>query len=131
MLITKTDILTKSHLIISVCIVLPVSLIYGFNPEKIFEIYPNTLDEFNLLKAIMGIYVGFSIIWILGILKTNFLKLALFSNMIFMLGLACGRLISLALDGIPSFVYVFGTFAELFLGLYGFWILNNLKNTNG
>jgi hypothetical protein len=33
------------------------------------------------------------------------------------------------MDGTPTFSYVFGTFAELFLGGYSLWILTN-KNTN-
>jgi hypothetical protein len=38
-----------------------------------------------------------------------------------MLGLAIGRIISLFVDGIPSGVFVLGTFGELVLGLYGWY----------
>lgn len=131
MIKTKADWINKIHLIISVCIVVPVAILYGFKPHSNFEIYPKTIDEYNMLKAIMGIYIGFSSLWILGIFKHNYLKTALITNIIFMLGLAIGRLISLAIDGVPTFAYVFGTFAELFLGIYGFWVLSNLKKTNG
>ncbi|MDJ0646966.1 MAG: DUF4345 family protein [Flavobacteriaceae bacterium] len=40
-----------------------------------------------------------------------------------MLGLGSGRLLSIPLDGSPTSGYVFGTFAELFLGFYGLWVL--------
>jgi hypothetical protein len=33
-------------------------------------------------------------------------------------------LLSLTLDGIPTVGYLFGTVAELFLVLYGLWVLN-------
>jgi hypothetical protein len=33
------------------------------------------------------------------------------------------------MDGIPNSGYLFGTFAELFLGCYRIWVLTN-KNTN-
>jgi hypothetical protein len=46
-----------------------------------------------------------------------------------MISLGFGRVLSLFLDGTPTFGYVFGTFAEIFLGCYGIWVLTN-KNTN-
>lgn len=77
----------------------------------------------------MGLYLGFSVLWILGILKNNYLKTAVLTNIIFMLGLGFGRLLSLLIDGIPTFGYIFGTFAEIFLAIYGIWVLKN-KNSN-
>lgn len=120
MIKTKQDFTIKIHLIISVLIVVPVAFVYGFNPESQFDIHLNSVDEFNQFKAIMGLYLGFSILWILGIFKPAYLKTALISNMIFMLGLGLGRMMSMFLDGIPTFGYQFGIFAELFLGCYGF-----------
>ncbi len=123
MLKTKQDFTSKIHLIISVLIVVPVAFLYGFNPSSEFDIHLDTVDELNAFKAIMGLYLGFSILWILGVFKSNYLKLALVSNMIFMLGLGFGRLLSLAIDGTPTFAYIFGTFGELILGFYGLWVL--------
>ena len=123
MIKTKQDFIVKIHLIISVLIVVPVAFVYGFNPDSQFDIHLNTIDEFNQFKAIMGLYLGFSILWILGIFKTNYLNLAVVSNMIFMLGLGLGRVVSIFLDGTPTFGYIFGTIAELFLGCYGVWLL--------
>tara|TARA_B100000809_G_C15128692_1_gene527392 strand:+ start:1361 stop:1750 length:390 start_codon:yes stop_codon:yes gene_type:complete len=129
MLKTKQDIINKIHLIISVCIVVPVAFVYGFKPELSFDMFLETVDEQNFHKAIMGLYLGFSALWILGVFKSSYLKSALISNMIFMLGLAFGRVISIVSDGIPTFGYVFGTVAELFLGIYGLWLLKN-DNSN-
>jgi len=127
MKLSKEAFITKIHLVISVIIVIPVSFIYGFNPSSQFDIFLNTVDENNFFKAIMGLYIGFSILWIFGIFKTKFLKSALLSNMIFMLGLGFGRLLSIFIDCTPTFGYTFGTAAELFLGFYGFWVINNKK----
>ncbi len=129
MKITKRDIITKIHLIISVLIVVPVAFVYGFEPSSEFDIHLNTVDEYNFFKAIMGLYLGFSILWILGVFRSNYLRLALVTNLIFMLGLGFGRLLSLFLDGMPTFGYQFGTFAELFLGFYGLWVLKNYRLT--
>jgi fatty-acid desaturase len=84
-----------------------------------------TVDEHNFYKAVMGLYLGFSTVWVLGVFKANYLKIALITNIVFMLGLGFGRLLSIALDGIPTFGYLFGTVAELFLGFYGLWVLNS------
>lgn len=121
--ITKQNI----HLLISILIVVPVAIQYGFKPDFQFELYPKTVDEHNFFKAIMGLYFSFSLIWILGVLKTNYLKIALVTNVIFMLGLGFGRLISLFIDGIPTSGYVYGTIGELILGFYGLYLLVNNK----
>lgn len=127
MKITNQQIITKIHLIISVLIVIPVAFVYGFNPSSEFDIHLNTVDEHNFFKAIMGLYLGFSTLWILGIFKANYLKLALVTNIIFMLSLGFGRVLSWFIDGTPTFGYQFGTFAELFLGFYGLWVLKRIK----
>lgn len=84
MLKTKQDLLNKIHLIISLIIVVPVAFLYGFNPSSEFDIHLDTIDELNAFKGIMGLYLGFSILWILGVFKRSYLKLALVSNMIFL-----------------------------------------------
>lgn len=129
MLKTKQDITIKIHLIISVCIAIPVAFVYGFNPSSEFEIYPETWDELNAFKAIMGLYLSFASLWVLGIIKPKFLTTALITNMIFMFGLGFGRVISFLLDGSPTFGFLFGMYAELFLGFYGLWVLT-YKNSN-
>ena len=130
MKISKQQITTKIHLIISVLIVVPVAFIYGFNPSTQFDIYLGTIDEKNFFKAIMGLYLGFSMLWILGIFKANYLKLALVSNLIFMLGLAFGRLLSFLLDGTPTFAFIFGIIGEFLLGFYGLWALKYINSNN-
>lgn len=119
------DLTTKIHLIISVFIVIPVAFFYGIDPANLVDVDVNTIDEYNLFKAIMGLYLGFSTLWGIGIFKQEYFKPALISNIIFMLGLGFGRVVSILIDGTPSLGYVFGTLGELFLGFYGFWVLKN------
>lgn len=108
-------------LIISILIVIPIGLIYGFQPHLLFDIQLQTSDEHNVFKAIMGLYFGFSLLWILGILKNNLWQIAIVSNFVFMFGLAFGRITSLVLDGMPSTIFVLGTLGELVLGFYSFY----------
>ncbi len=123
MIKTKQKLITKIHLVISVLIVVPVTFYYGFNPSSKFDIFLGTIDELNFFKAVMGLYLGFSLLWILGIFKADYLKLALVTNLIFMLGLAFGRTLSFFIDGIPTQAYVLGVIGEFVLGLYGLWVL--------
>lgn len=118
---------TKIHLLISVLIVVPTAIIYGFQLDSFLNFQLDTLDEVNQFKAMMGLYLGFSALWILGIFQTNYLKMAVMTNMIFMLGLGFGRILSIWLDGIPSLAYVFGVFGEFVLGFYGLWVLKSKK----
>ena len=125
----KNDFINKIHLIISICIVAPTAFIYGFKSELSFDMFLETIDEHNFYKAIMGLYIGFSTLWILGVFKTKYFQIAIITNMIFMFGLGFGRILSILMDGIPTSGYLFGTFAELFLGFYGIWVLYRASNT--
>jgi len=127
MLKTKQGIINKIHLIVSVLIVVPTAFIYGFKPDMSFDMFLETIDEHNFYKAIMGLYLGFSSLWILGIFKSSYLNTALISHVVFMLGLGFGRLVSIAFDGMPTVGYSSGTIGELILGGYGIWVLQRLK----
>lgn len=127
MIKTKDDFINKIHLIISLCIVIPVAFVYGFKPELSFDMFLETTDEHNFYKAIMGLYLGFSALWFFGLFKTTYFKTAIITNLIFMLGLGLGRLLSLIIDGMPTSGYVFGTVAELFLGCYGLWVFKRFN----
>lgn len=111
------------HLIISVLVVIPVACIYGFCPHLLFDVSINSIDESNIFKAIMGLYLAFATLWIVGILKPSFWKIATVSNLIFMFGLGFGRIISIGFDGSPSSIFVLGTIGELVLGLYALFQL--------
>jgi uncharacterized membrane protein len=115
------------HLFISVLIVIPAALVYGFQPNLLFDVNLDTIDEANILKAIMGLYLAFATLWIVGILNPSLWKVATVSNIIFMLGIAFGRIISLFCDGFPSGVFVIGTLGEMILGFYGCYILQREK----
>lgn len=120
----KLKLLKHIHLIISTLIVIPIGLIYGSRPDLLFDVKINSTDEGNIFRAIMGLYLSFALLWVLGIFKTEYWKTATISNICFMLGLAFGRIINIALKGLPSKIFVIGTVGELILGFYSIYILN-------
>jgi hypothetical protein len=110
-----------------VLVVIPAALFYGLFPDKTlpvlldFEVHSTDLK--NVFRAILGLYLAFSSLWIVGIVQPKFWKAATISNCLFMLGLGFGRLLSIVLDGIPSSLFVFGTIGELTLGFYTMYLL--------
>ena len=123
------------HLLISVILILIIGLTYGICPDKIlpklFNFRVETTDLKHIFRALMGLYLGMSIIWIVGIVKPGFWIMATLTNIIFMGGLAIGRLLSLLIDGFPSTYFIIGLVLELMLA---FWGILNLtwysRNTN-
>ena len=125
-------ILKNLHLLLSLSIVVPTAIIYG-SPSVLLEyldIQVNTIDFSNMLKAIMCLYLGISIVWILGICKTKYWKNATQLNILFMLSLATGRILSMLVDGFPTGGYIFGIIAEIILGLYSIFQLKKYSGND-
>ena len=40
----KQDFITKIHLVISVLVVVPVSILYAFSPDSLLELYPQNRE---------------------------------------------------------------------------------------
>jgi len=113
------------HLLISLSIVVPTAIIYGspsIIPERL-DIQVTTIDLANMLKAIMFLYLGISLVWILGIYKTEYWKIATQLNILFMTSSVIGRSLSMLTDGMPTGGYIFGIIAEFVLGLYSIYQL--------
>ena len=123
----KTSWRQNLHLYISIPVVTTAALVYGFQPDLLFEVSTQTTDESNIYKAIMGLYLCFATFWFIGLKQTSYWKAATISNMLFMLGLGLGRLISFVTDGMPSVVLLLGTVGELTLAIYAY---SQLKKAN-
>jgi len=119
------------HLILSILIIFPVGLVYGLNPNNILT---NTLNfkideinQANIFKALMGLYISVSVFWFIGIIKPSLWATATLINILFMGGLFFGRLTSLIIDGIPSTIFLTGLCLEALLAIWG---IINLKRYN-
>lgn len=123
----KTNWRLNLHLFISIPVVTTAALVYGFQPDLLFEVSVQTTDESNIYIAIMGLYLCFAAFWVIGLKQTSYWKAATISNMLFMLGLASGRLISFVIDGMPSAVLLLGTLGELIIAVYAY---RQLKKAN-
>ena len=119
------------HLLVSLLIVVPTALIYGSSSvlSQQLDIQVNTIDLSNMLKAMMCLYLGISLVWIFGIWKTEYWKVATQLNILFMLTLALGRAISMITDGLPTGGYIFGIIAEFGIGFFSIYQLKKYSST--
>ena len=113
------------HLIISIIVIVFIAFAYGIAPNTIlpvlFDFKADTIDLHNIFRGIMCLYLGMIIIWVAGIFKPGYWETATIVNFVFMFGLAIGRLISFAADGIPSIFLLIGFFVEVFLGALSYF----------
>jgi hypothetical protein len=111
----------------------PIALGYGFMPEKtLTPLYGFDVDNVNLkhiMRAVMGLYFGQVIIWLLGFSNPNLRKPAMYCLVVFMLGLAGGRILSLVVDGIPHWLLIVYLILELIIGLFGLKLIMTRNET--
>jgi Domain of unknown function (DUF4345) len=115
---------SRFYLIFSAAGLLPISMSYGIDPNRIlpmiFSFHPVGGDTVHVLRAIMGLYFATIVLWLAGAVRGGaMMRTALISEIVFMSGLASGRLLDLLLDGWPSPVLIAYTVAELVLAAWG------------
>lgn len=122
----------KRYLGIVVLIMLPVSLSYGAAPTwtipDLLDIPVESVNTHNLFRAMMGLYLAFVAFWAYGYFQEKQRLTAIYTVIIFMLGVASGRMLSMALDGPPSPMLIFYTLSELTIGLTGVYLLYRRVN---
>jgi len=75
----------------------------------------------------MGLYLAMAAFWITGIYNPAYWRSATIANVLFMIGLAAGRLFSLVADGVPSTLFLAGLALELILACWGLWNLKKMQ----
>jgi len=84
----------------------PIALAYGLVPATtiplLYGIEIESISLSHIFRAVMGLYLAMIVFWLLGAAREPLRFAALCSVVVFMGGLALGRLASLLLDGIPA-----------------------------
>ena len=88
---------------------------------ELISVQTEPVDLRNLLKAVMFLYFGIAMIWVLGIIRPDFWRFATLLVIVFMGCLVLGRTLSWMVDGRPSLFLMLGLFGELILCLFGLW----------
>ena len=125
--------LQKSVLLITAIGLVPIALGYGIMPEKTLTLmYGFDVSNVNLkhiMRAVMGIYFGQIIIWILGFSKPSVRRPAMYCLVVFVLGVAGGRMISFIVDGISHWSFTVYLILELIIGLFGLKLIITEEKT--
>ena len=113
--------ITRAFLIFCAVGLVPIALGYGAKPsvslDALFGITVDTTNLTHIMRAVMGLYLGMVVFWLWGAFKPSMTGPALAGCAVFMLGLAAGRILSLAIDGMPHWLLIIYAVLEIVLGL--------------
>jgi hypothetical protein len=119
--------MTRFYLLFSAAGLFVIALSYGIAPAEILPVALNVTvegtDLTHIFRAIMGLYLGMIVLWVLGAFWANLTWVAVIAEVAFMFGLALGRVISIVIDGMPSMLLVVYAVLEIAMGLWGVLIL--------
>ncbi len=108
----------------------PIALAYGLLPATTVPmLYGVEIDSVNIVhifRAVMGLYLAMVIFWVMGATREPLRLAALYSVVVFMGGLAMGRLLSLLVDGIPVAPLVIYLVLEVGFALVGLKLAKGL-----
>ncbi len=111
----------------------PIALGYGLSPQDslswLFDLNIDSVNGKHIFRAIMGLYLALATFWVIGGYKAHLRTPALYSLVVFMFGLAGGRVISWVIDGTPDALLVIYLVLEVVFGFAGLSLLS-LKDTD-
>jgi len=121
--------MTRFYLLFSAAGLFVIALSYGVAPAAILpralDVTVEGTDLTHIFRAIMGLYLGMIVLWVLGAFCANLTRAAVIAEVTFMIGLALGRVVSIVIDGIPSVLLVVYAVLEISMGLWGVLILKD------
>jgi hypothetical protein len=105
----------------------PIALSYGLLPQKslsyLFDMTVSDPNSIHIFRAVMGLYVALIIFWLIGAFNVQVRQAALYSLIVFMFGLAAGRILSLIIDGMPHWLLAVYLVLELVFGVLGILLI--------
>jgi len=117
----------KYYLISASLTVFIIALLYGVSPVWFAEAFLNIsnldLNIAHILRAVMGLYIGLGLFWIIAAFNDHYRNTAILTTVIFAGGLVTGRIISLFVDGQPAPLLLLYVVMELSLVPIGLWVL--------
>lgn len=106
-----------------------MALSYGADPARslqwLFGIDASGVNARHVFRGIMGLYLALICFWVAGAIRPGVRIPALWSLIVFMVGLALGRLLSLIVDGWPHPLLVVYMLLEVLLAAIGLCLLLN------
>ena len=117
----------QKFLLVAAIGLLPIALSYGLMPQKslsfLFDISVSDPNGIHIFRAVMGLYLALIMFWLIGVFIVQIRQAALYSLIVFMFGLAAGRILSLIIDGMPHWLLVVYLVLELGFGVLGILLI--------
>jgi predicted membrane protein len=117
----------QKFLLVAAIGLLPIALSYGLMPQKslsyLFDISVSDPNGIHIFRAVMGLYLALIMFWLIGAFMVQIRQAALYSLIVFMFGLAAGRILSLFIDGVPHWLLVVYLVLELGFGVLGILLI--------
>lgn len=127
---------SRIYLFISGLILTGIGGLTSFSPilikAKVGIDVAGNINSLNDIRSFGMLLLATASLFFLGSFKSSLRKSAIISSFLLFLSLGLGRILSIALDGMPSIEMIKGTGLEIFLGVVGLIILilsNNKRNT--
>ena len=121
----------KAFLIQSAVAIIFLGLSYGVSPQALLGAlvqFPTlSVDLKHIFKGVMGLYIGMALYWLWASNKPEAQQGAIISCVVFMAGLASGRIVSFLIDGWPSPLLLGYAVAEILVVLMGLSVLRRGK----
>jgi hypothetical protein len=116
----------KYLLLISASTILVVGSLYGVSPQWFAKTFlgvsPLDVNFAHILRAMMCLYLGFALFWLVAAFSAKYRNAAVLTVMLFPAGLVIGRIVSVLVDGQPSFLLLAYLFAELIQAPVAYWV---------
>ncbi len=92
--------MARLYLLVSAAGLTAVALSYGVAPAavlpQLLDIAVEGTDLTHVFRAIMGLYLGMIVLWVLGAFRPSLTRAAVIAEIAFMSGLAVGRVLRLS-----------------------------------
>jgi hypothetical protein len=123
--------MTRFCLLFSAAGLLAIALSYGVAPAevlpKLLDVKVEGMDLKHIFRAVMGLYLAMIVLWVIGAFRPAVTRTAVIAEITFMIGLAFGRVISFAVDGIPSTLLVVYAVLEITMAVFGLIVFTKLQ----
>lgn len=104
-----------------------IGLGYVVAPQWMYGLYGITLDSVNeanmVRSAYGGVFVAVAVLFFMGALRATLEKAALIALLTFMSGFAVGRIVSVCVDGVPSWLVLSLIALEVCYAALAMWLL--------
>lgn len=123
----------RTFLLVAAAGLTPIALSYGFQPSSslhwLFGIDAEPINVSHIFRAVMGLYLCLVLFWLLGVVSKKYHLPALYSLVVFMFGLAFGRLLSLVVDGMPHWLLIGYMLLEFGFGIVGLIMIKKAEQS--